>query len=46
MSPFVIGLCAYKWHDYKDNYVTLKINNQIDSLDRECDEIIANEGKK
>lgn len=43
LSPFAIGVCAYNWNDYKDKYRTLKLNNQIDSLNRECDEIIANE---
>jgi hypothetical protein len=43
LSPFAIGVSVYNWRDYKDRYKTLQLNNQIDSLDRECDAIISSE---
>ena len=43
LSPFAIGVSVYNWKDYRDKYKTLQLNNQIDSLDRECDAIISSE---
>ena len=41
ISPFVIGLCAYKWVEFKNKYTTVKIEQAFEVFDKDIDKSLS-----